>query len=104
MRHASGFYERRDAARERATPLQRNVVEIQAAKFELLLFRLLERSGDDPELASAINAFLDCVDNRSRKGSPWDTLPRPLIEQLTRVFQSATLDIQRQTGKVPPEV
>jgi hypothetical protein len=84
----------RDEARKRASDFQRSVAEVQAARYETTLYRLMERSGNNIDLVNALNNFTRILDNRSRyRPSDQHLIPNQ-IERLTKFFQDKTKEIE----------
>lgn len=83
----------RDRYREAASELQRGVAEPQAAKYETTLYRLLERTGNDPELVNAMNEFLGAVDLKSIFGESDKPLPKAELAHITKFFQEKTKEL-----------
>lgn len=77
----------RDDARKRASNLQRRVAEIHAARYERTLYRLMERSRDNPDLVNALNNFSRVLDGRSLHGAEDNPLTRTQVEQFADFFE-----------------
>jgi hypothetical protein len=55
-------------AKEHSTEMQNEVVDIQEAKLGVTLRRLMQRSGDNPEIVNNLNSLLDALDHQSHYG------------------------------------
>ena len=80
----------RDQMRESAEPLARGVAEPQAAKYEMTMYRLLQRTNNNPEIANAFNKLLRALDISSRFGNSDEPMPKGHINSLTEVIKEAT--------------
>jgi len=79
----------RDRYREHASELQNNVAEIQAARYQNALYQLMMRSGDNPELINAMNAFTMALEHRAMYGDSEQLLHPGYVEKLANFFQEA---------------
>ncbi|MBI2049943.1 MAG: hypothetical protein HYT35_00600 [Candidatus Staskawiczbacteria bacterium] len=62
--------EYRDSYKEHATELQKEVAEVQAAKLETTLYKLMSRTGNNHELVNNLNWLLDSLDHQATFGDP----------------------------------
>lgn len=85
----SKLMENRDLYKEQATELQKNVAEAQSAKLETLLYRLMNRTKDNPELVNKMNNLLDALDHQSRFGEEDKKLAPGRQEDLTHFLEEA---------------
>jgi hypothetical protein len=85
---------RRNEVRNRATDLQRGVAEVQAARYETTLYRLMERSGNNPELLNALNNFTRVLDNRSFYGVSDELLAPNQIKRLSKFIEEKTKEME----------
>ncbi|MBI2121803.1 MAG: hypothetical protein HYT98_01640 [Candidatus Sungbacteria bacterium] len=91
----------RDKYKEHASELQKKTGQIQAAKHETILYRLMSRTEDNSELTNAINGFLDTLDRRSRYGDETKPLGKEAMEKLTKFFQEKSKEIDGLWGNRP---
>jgi hypothetical protein len=84
----------RDEARKRASDLQRSVAEVQAARYETSLYRLMERSGNNPELVNVLNNFTRILDRNSGVGVSDQPFTREQVEKLTKFFEEKTKEME----------
>lgn len=91
----------RDRYRENATELQRKVGELQAAKHETILYRLMSRTEDNSELTNSINGFLDALDHRSCFGDETKPLGKEATEKLVKFFQENAQELKELWGNRP---
>ena len=86
-----GMLDRRDQARERANELERDIGEAQGAHYETIVYRLMRRTDDDPELVNALNDYLSALDIESWFGNPEEPMvpgkQREIIDRLKRQTQ-----------------
>jgi hypothetical protein len=84
----------RNKAREKATPYQKRTAEIQSARYETALLRLMDRSGDNLGLINALNKFTKSLDTKSLFGSSDEALAAVHIDKLTNFFEEMTNNIE----------
>jgi len=82
--------ERRDAARESATDLQRGVAEPQATRYETTLYRLMKRTDTNPEIVNALNELLARLAYSAEYGESDSPMPKSRVESLTTAIKKAT--------------
>jgi hypothetical protein len=80
----------RNKARDRASDFQRKGAEIQAARYESTLYRLMERSGNDRDLINALNQFTRVFDSCSHFGEGDQPMPPTEVKRLTQFFEDFT--------------
>src|SRR5438270_10911073 len=73
----------RNEARNRASDLQRRAAEIQAARYETTLYRLMERSGNNRDLINVLNNFTRVLDGCSFYEVEDQPLLRTEVKRLT---------------------
>jgi hypothetical protein len=83
----------RNEARKRASDLQRRAAEIQGARYETTLYRLMERSGNNRDLINALNNFTREFDNSSDYGRSDQPLASPHVEKLTKFFEEIAKEL-----------
>lgn len=75
---------RADAARAGATELQCEVAKAQGEKWEVAMIRVMQRTGDNPELTNAMNGFLSALTNAAAYG----TSDQPLNAERQRLMKT----------------
>ncbi len=95
------YLETRDKYKDGASELQQKVGEIQGAKWETSIYRLMERSGDNIELTNALNSFLIALEKRAVRGVESDQLKAVEIEALTKFFTEKSKELEFLTGNQP---
>ncbi|MGB7958028.1 MAG: hypothetical protein WCF77_04295 [Minisyncoccia bacterium] len=83
------YLEMRDKSRNGASELQKGIAEVQSAKYETTLYRLMERSGDSPELVNALNDFLRELDIQSVQGRSDESLTSVRAEALAHCLKES---------------
>lgn len=66
--------------REHASDLQKNISEVQSARYEHALLRLMERSADDTNLVNAMNELTQALDWVAAFGNPEEAIPQERVE------------------------
>jgi len=74
--------ERRDRERAFAEEGAKKVADIQTAKYEAALLRLLRRTDANPRIANALNAFIDALEAKSHFGASDKPLNGAKAEEL----------------------
>ena len=95
------FIDTRDQYREHAGVDERNIAEVQGAKYETTLHRLMARTEGNPDLINALNGFLDALDNRSSFGWEDQPLGRGPTEALVRFFNEKGNELRYLWGNRP---
>src|SRR4051794_14893516 len=83
----------RDNTRKRASDLQKKTAEVQAARYETTIYRLMERSGDNSDLVNALNDFSCILHGRSFHGVNDQPLTSTQVERLTRFFEDKSKEL-----------
>jgi CII-binding regulator of phage lambda lysogenization HflD len=82
----------RDGMRENASELESAVTEIQVAKYEIALRRLMQRTDNNPEIVNALNQLLSRLDNQSHFGISDEKMPPTHVTELAQaILDSAEL-------------
>ena len=84
----------RDKARNRASDLQRRAAEIQAARYETTLYRLMKRSSNDRDLINVLNNFTRVLDSHSFYGVEDQPLLPTEVKRLTQFFEEKTEELR----------
>jgi flagellar biosynthesis chaperone FliJ len=95
----------RDTVREHSTEMRNNVAEIQAARYEIALQLLMERSGENADLVNALNSFVKALETISNRGSTNEQMLPTHVEQITKFFNEKTEELSNWTlsGNNRPE-
>ena len=88
----------RDQRRQGATELQRGVAEVQAARYESILYRLMSRTGNNETLINAMAEFIGELERRSAFGQNDKPLDKNSAEKLTKFFQDKAEELNRLVG------
>ncbi|OGF64343.1 hypothetical protein A2661_02415 [Candidatus Giovannonibacteria bacterium RIFCSPHIGHO2_01_FULL_45_24] len=88
------FLETRDKYKESASELQKNTAEVQAAKYETILYRLMKRSGDNTDLVNALNEFLGALEHQSMFGNEDDPLSQKRVEELAKFVKEKAEELR----------
>ena len=83
-----GLLKTRDICKTHASELQKGVAEVQSAKYETVLYRLMQRTGDDPDVVNALNAFVDGLELQSIFCQSEDPLPGEKKEKLVEFLRT----------------
>lgn len=81
-----GILEIRDRYKEAATDTQKGVAESQAARYETILYRLMNRTDTNVELVNAMKKFIDTLEHASMMGTEDKKFHPKEIEELTSFF------------------
>ena len=92
------FLEARDKYKEAASELQKNVAEIQSAKYETALYQLMSRTEDNSDLTNAMNSFLDILQQKASFGDPSQQLSKERKEDLIKFFKEKSKDLEELTA------
>lgn len=90
--------ESRDIQKGGASELQKSVAEIQAAKYETTLYRLMDRTKDNPELVNNLNALLDGLDHQSRFGNSSESIGPARQEDLSKFLGEVAKALRWSVG------
>ena len=103
QRNREATLRHRDLERGDATDLERGVSELQAARYETSLLRLMKRTGDNSQLINAMSDFLGGLDNLTFRGDGVSHLPAnaEVVQKLTRFFAEGKNQLQFLVGGQP---
>ncbi len=90
--------ETRDSYKEHATELQKEVAEIHVAKLETTLYRLMSRTGDNPDLVNGLNELLNSLDHQSTFGDSEKPLADGRQKDLSDFLGQATKALRWTVG------
>jgi len=92
------YIKNRDLSKEHATELQKEVAEIQAAKLEATLYKLMSRTENNPDLVNSLNKFLDSLDHQSRFGDSGKPLGKGRQQDLVAFLEDAADALRWDVG------
>jgi len=81
--------ERLEVAKEASTETQKEIADIQGAKFETSLLRLMNRTENNPEIVNNLNEFLDALDHQSFYGDNSQNIGKGRQEDLAKFLGEA---------------
>ena len=90
--------ETRDLYKEHATELQKEVAEIHVAKLETTLYRLMSRTGDNPDLVNGLNELLNSLDHQSTFGDSEKPLTDSRQKDLANFLVESTKALRWTVG------
>lgn len=90
--------ERRDQMREHASETQKKVSEIQGAKYETSLLKLMERTDDNPEIVNSLNEMLDALSHQATYGDSDKGLSGARQKELAEFMQEAAKALRWRVG------
>ncbi len=92
------YAENLSTSRERANDLEKNVEEIQSAKYGSALLRLMERTKDNTEIINNLNEFLDALEHQSQHGDSGQGLSESRQKELADFFAEAAKALRWKVG------
>lgn len=87
----------RDTVREHSTELRNNVAEIQAARYELAVQLLMERSSENTELINALNDFTKALETVSYRGQSDKPMSPVHIKEITNFLKEKAKELSDDT-------
>lgn len=96
-----GQFKVRDGYARSATEVERNVAQVQGAKYETALYRLMNRTGSNTALINSLNGFIGAIDHRSVYGKEEEQLSSEQIQKLTDFFKEKSEELRNLIGNRP---
>ena len=89
--------------KQAASEMERNVAEVQSARYERTLLILMHRSDDNIELINALNEFSKVLERRAMFGDENKSMNEDSIQSITDFFKKQTEELEGLTGNTAVE-
>lgn len=94
----SPYLELRDIERENATEMQKEIADIQEAKYAAALYELMRRTGNNPELINNLNAFLDALKHQAGFGDSESPIHPAKVKDLSDFMAEKAEELRWDVG------
>ncbi len=97
----SVFFEARNDEMKNSNDLERQTSEIQAARYQIALLRMMHRTNDNPNLVNILNNFITALDHQANFGSSEKNLNDFEISKIIEFFEKSADDLRYLYGNQP---
>lgn len=95
---AEVWQKRLEEAKERSTEAQNEVADIQGAKLEMSLLRIMDRTENNPEIVNNLNELLNALEHQSFYGDSSQNIARGRQEDLGKFLGEAAKALRWTVG------
>jgi hypothetical protein len=95
---AEVWKERLEAAKETSTDTQKEIADIQGAKLETSLLRIMNRTENNPDIVNGLNGILDALDHQSFYGDNSQNIAHGRQEDLAKFLGEAAKALRWTVG------
>jgi len=90
-----------EQSRLNSTETQKQLQELQSAKFGTVLLQLMHRTGNNSEIANNLNAFLDALNFQSESGESSKDLHEGRQKDISDFLGEAAKALRGRVGAMP---
>ncbi|MDO8486449.1 MAG: hypothetical protein Q7S77_02020 [Candidatus Staskawiczbacteria bacterium] len=98
QKQKENILENRDLYKGNATELQQEVAEAQAARLETILYKLMSRTENNPDLVNGLSELLGSLEHQAMFGDPIEPLNKSREKDLSSFLEETAKALRWTVG------